>query len=205
MHTKTPPSSAFPSKGDILKAVEVALQTQPYIDYLTFSGNGEPTLHPEFLGIVEEIAAMRDLMRPNVKTAIFSNASLLECESTQKALRLIDLSMLKLDAGDEETFQMVDQPVADVHFESIITKLESMKQVDIQSMFLDGEISNCRGKPYENFLKAIQRIKPRAIHIYTTDRQFPELNIVRLTPQKLIALAEDIRIQTGIESTAYWS
>jgi wyosine [tRNA(Phe)-imidazoG37] synthetase (radical SAM superfamily) len=205
MLTKTPPSSAFFSTGDVVKAIEVALNINPRVDYLTLSGNGEPTLHPDFPEIIKEVSALRDLIRPDIKIAVFSNSSMLENELIRESLRLVDLPILKLDAGDEEIFQKIDQPATQIHLETIVAMLALMKQVVIQSMFINGNISNCRGKPYENLLKVVQRIKPRSIQVYTTDRQIPKFNLTKVTPQKLIAIAEDIKTQTGTDTTAYWS
>ena len=154
MLTTTPTSSAFFSTGDILRAIELALQQYPRIDYLTFSGNGEPTLHPEFPVIVSEVMNLKKKIHPEVKIAVFSNASMLGKDSIRESLQLIDLPILKMDAGDEETFQKIDRPFTWVHLEPIVAMLLSMKQVVIQSMFIDGDISNCIGKPYENFCKS---------------------------------------------------
>ncbi len=205
MLTTTPSSSAFFSAGEILRAIEIALQQYPHIDYLTFSGNGEPTLHPEFPVIVSEVMNLKKKIHPEAKTAVFSNASMLGKDSIRESLRLIDLPILKMDAGDEETFQKIDRPSTHIHLEPIVAMLASMKQVVIQSMFIDGDISNCFNKPYENFVKVIKRIKPRSIQIYTTDQQIPEFNVNKLSPQRLIAISEDIKTQARINTNAYWS
>lgn len=200
-----PPSSAFFSIGEILNTIEVALQSNRRIDYLTFSGNGEPTLHPEFPEIIKAVLILRKMIRPEVKIAVFSNASMLEKESIRESLRMIDLPILKMDAGDEETFQKINQPSKHIHLEPIVAMLTSMEQVVMQSMFIDGDISNCLGKPYENFIKMVKRIKPRSIQIYTTDCQIPEYNVNELTPQRLIIIAEDIKIQTRTDTKVNWS
>jgi wyosine [tRNA(Phe)-imidazoG37] synthetase (radical SAM superfamily) len=205
MHTKAPPSSAFFSTEEILNAIEIALQSCRRMDYLTFSGNGEPTLHPEFPEIVKEVLILRKKIRPEVKIAVFSNASILEKESVRESFRMIDLPILKMDAGDEVTFQKIDRPSNHIHFEPIVAILASMDHVVLQSMFIDGDVSNCRGKPYENFIKVLNRIKPRSMQIYTTDRQIPEFNVEKLVPQRLLAIAENIKIQTGTDTMAYWS
>ncbi len=205
MLSTAPTSSALFSTGDILRAIEIALQQYPRIDYLTFSGNGEPTLHPEFPVIVSEVINLKKKIHPEVKIAVFSNASMLVKDSIRESLQLIDLPILKMDAGDEETFQKIDRPSTCIQLEPLVTILLSMKQVVIQSMFIDGDISNCIDKPYENLVKVIKRIKPRSIQIYTTDQQIPEFNVNKLTPQRLIAIAEDIKIQARTKTLAYWS
>jgi len=110
LKTRKIEKTALYSPDEILREVEKALLIVRKVDYLTLSGNGEPTLHPQFLEIVEGIKSLRNRYRPDVKIALFSNSTCLGRKEVQQAMELIDQPILKLDAGNERLFQKVNHP-----------------------------------------------------------------------------------------------
>lgn len=100
----------LPSVPAVLQAVEEALRTRRDFDYLTFSGNGEPTLHPHFPEIVSGVSSLRDQFRPEVKLAILSNSTTVHFSPIQEALTLFDAPIMKLDAGDQRTLAGLNRP-----------------------------------------------------------------------------------------------
>jgi len=113
--TFSPGVDDLPTFSDVVAAVEKALKKPHTIDTLTFSGNGEPTLHPQFPEIVRSIKRLRDDFRPEVKLAVLSNSSRVMDSAIVDALSLLDAPMMKLDAGDEITLREINQPVARLH------------------------------------------------------------------------------------------
>jgi wyosine [tRNA(Phe)-imidazoG37] synthetase (radical SAM superfamily) len=203
--TLHPEENAFPSMEEVLNAVEAALQGELDFDYLTFSGNGEPTLHPCFAEIVFEVRIMRDRLRPQVKLAILSNSSTAHLVVVREALALVDVPIMKLDAGDERTLTAVNRPVAGVSLEQIMTSLKGLPELVVQSVLIDGKVSNIWGAPYEAWLSALADLGPAQVQIYSTDRPVPEAGIEKVKPVMLQRVAREIEGCTGLQVQAYWA
>lgn len=194
----------FPYIDQVLSAVEEALQSDLEFDYLTFSGNGEPTLHPEFADIVREIALMRDRYRPPVRLALLSNATMVHHKHIRQALAQIDLPILKLDAGDSLTFAQINRPSPVARLENILEGLRQMPGVTLQSVLIDGPVTNVRGKPYEDWLEALRVVQPQRVQIYSTDRPVPDRGVRRVSPEELRRIAGEVTQRLGIPVEAFW-
>jgi wyosine [tRNA(Phe)-imidazoG37] synthetase (radical SAM superfamily) len=200
-----PDENAFPSMEEVLTAVEMALQGELDFDYLTFSGNGEPTLHPNFAEIVFEVRILRDRLRPQVKLAVLSNSSTAHRLIVREALALIDVPIMKLDAGDEHTLTAVNRPAAGVSMEQILAGLKGLPELVIQSVFIDGKVSNVWGASYEAWLSALADLNPLQVQIYSIDRPVPEAGVENVKPLMLQRIAREIEGLTGIPVQAYWA
>ena len=91
-------------------------------DTISFAGNGEPTIHPDFAEIIDITIELRNKYSPKSKIAVLSNASMLHLPAVVSALKKIDQNILKLDAGTEETFRKINKPVTDISLETIVKK-----------------------------------------------------------------------------------
>jgi wyosine [tRNA(Phe)-imidazoG37] synthetase (radical SAM superfamily) len=200
-----PKEDAFPSMEEIVNAVETALQRERDFDYLTFSGNGEPTLHPNFAEIVFEVRILRDRLRPQVKLAVLSNSSTAHRIIVREALNLVDVPIMKLDAGDQHTFNAVNRPAAGVSLEQILASLKELSELVIQSVFIDGKVSNVWGTPYEAWLSALADLDPERVQIYSIDRPVPEAGVEKVKPVMLRRVAREVEGLTGIPVQAYWA
>ncbi len=203
--TLTPEESPFPSVEQVLNAVEEALQTHQEIDYLTFSGNGEPTLHPHFPAIVASVRRLRDALRPEVKLAILSNSTTVHLPRIRAALKMFDAAIMKLDAGDPTTLARINRPAADVKLEAIIEGLKDIPNLIIQSVLVTGRVSNIQGEPFEAWLSALSAIRPAQVQIYSTDRPVAETGVGRVPPTTLRSIAAEIEQRTGLQVHAYWA
>lgn len=193
LHDFQPPAEAFPSSSWILREVEKALVLHKHLDYLTFSGNGEPTLHPEFERIVEGVRHLRDQSRPDVKIALFTNSTTLGNGAVRRAIGYIDLPIFKMDAGDLQMFESVDHPVKEIRIMDIIEQLASRPKSTIQSIVLAGEMENPDSPQFQAYLRAIQRIKPHTIQLYSCDWNIPSRGVEKLPLYKLSRIADAIR------------
>jgi len=135
-----------PRAEDVARAVEAALAELPSPPaYVTFSGNGEPSLHPDFPDIVEAVRETRDRLAPGAKTAILSNSSAVTEERTRKALARLDMRIMKLDCGTEEVFQRYSRPATGITLEGIavgLGELTRLAPVTIQSLWSGGAGGN---------------------------------------------------------------
>jgi len=165
----------FPMVSAILAELEEVLKRYPgKIDFLTFSGNGEPTLHPRFFELVEGTVAIRDRLRPESRIALLSNGSTIADDDVRAAIRLLDDPILKLDAGDEASWKIINRPAMGMHLEAIVSAMEKLKNIIIQSLFFEGDGARIAGNTsagaVQKWLSCVERIRPRSVQIYTLDR-----------------------------------
>ena len=149
---------------------------------LTLSGNGEPTLHPEFEKAVDALIRSRDLHLPKAKTSILSNGERIGEASVRRALDRLDQRCMKLDPGGEK----VDRPLTPYSEEAYVANLRHLKPVTIQSFFLGGEDAT----PWIAHLKAIQ---PLEVHLYSLDRVPPAKGLKPEGKEVLDSVAERVR------------
>ena len=193
----------FPSPESVLGKVREAISQQPHLDYLTFSGNGEPTLHPHFPEIVAEVRRLRDRLCPNVRLAVLSNSSQVFHPEIRKAIEQMDDPIMKLDAGDPSTFAQINRPLSGVKFGEIIAGLQAMPRLIIQSMIIAGEVQNVGGEAHEAWLTAIAQLSPQKVQIYSTDRPVAAPRVQKVSGEVLDRLARSAEERTGIEVRAY--
>lgn len=204
----------LPSRADVAKALEQklqALQTEGVTpDVITFSGNGEPTLHPEFLGIIEDTCRLRNTYCPTAKVSVLTNSTQLAREDVRKALRLCDNRILKLDSAITDTMRLIDQPVhTDLTAERIIELLEQFRgDFTLQTCFLRGDVTNPNPsrKDYllghidnttpeelEAWYTAVRRLRPEHVMIYVIDRATPVKTLEKISPEEMQTIAEPLR------------
>lgn len=166
------------------------------LDVITFSGNGEPTLHPDFLGIIEDTCALRDQYCPKAKVSVLSNSTQLGRADVVQALRLCDNRILKLDAATDEMMRRIDLPVNDrLTVEQIMEWLMAFDgDFTLQTCFLRGEhaglrIDNTTPEELEAWYKAVDTLRPKQIMIYVVDRKTPEENLSKISRDEMEAIA----------------
>jgi wyosine [tRNA(Phe)-imidazoG37] synthetase (radical SAM superfamily) len=194
----------LPWSSEVLREVRVALHKVPNVDTITFSGNGEPTLHPAFPKIAAAVSELRDELAPNAKLALFSNATTAHLEPIREALALFDLSMLKLDAGDPSTLTAINRPAPEVSWERIIEGLGQVPKLVIQSVLIDGKVTNVKGAAFEAWVDTLVKLKPSRVQVYSTDYPVPENSVERVLPYELERIAEDVKKRTGLPIETHW-
>ena len=202
----------FNKREDIRAALEHRLSVNTEaenanIDSITFSGNGEPTLHPNISGIVDDVMALRNKYCPQAKVTILSNSTNLVREDVFAALQKVDNPILKLDAGTEQMFKAINKPVS-ARFDDIVERLIAFgNKCIVQTLLLRGEndgvvIDNTSEKEFSSWLEIVKRIKPRSVMLYSIDRVTPEKNLEKLLIPELEHYAALIR-EAGIETATY--
>jgi wyosine [tRNA(Phe)-imidazoG37] synthetase (radical SAM superfamily) len=194
----------FPKVDDVLQEVEKALIKPRTIEYLTFSGNGEPTLHPDFVEIVQGVTLLRNRLRPGAKLAILSNSSRVTNPEILSALAQFDKPMMKLDAGDQKTFQSINRPAPRISLNAILECLQQIPKLVIQSMLIDGEFSNVNSETLDKWVAALDHIQPQEIHIYSVARPTADGNVETVSPRKLQRIAFDLNQRYSLPVRAFW-
>lgn len=182
---------------DALKAVLLRRHTdgEP-LDCITFSGNGEPTGHPDFPDIITDTVALRDRFFPEAKVSVLSNATFAGSERVRNALMLVDNNIMKLDTVDADYIRMVDRPVQKGYdVRKVVESLKMFKgHVMIQTMFMTGtadgrSVDNTGDRFIVPWLETLREIGPCGVMIYTVDRETPAHGLRKASPQVL----DDIR------------
>ena len=163
--------------------------------------NGEPTLHPEFAGIVDDTIAARNEFFPEVKISVLTNSTRLSSPEVCDALRRIDNNILKLDSAIESTMRKIDRPVSASFTAAGV--IEQLKQFAgsgiIQTMFLRGPgIDNTTDAEVNALIEAYKAIAPREIMIYSIDRKTPDETLRRIEPDELRRIGDRIAAETGL-------
>lgn len=201
--TLYPDRSKLPTITEVLIALEKALLKPRTIETITFSGNGEPTLHPDFLEIVQGIIRLRDKLRPSAKLALLSNASRINAPEIIQAIDLIEIPVLKLDAGNEETFMSINQPVDSIQFKKVCEGLKRFSPMIIQSALFDGVVSNIHGNAYEAWASTLCAIRPRKVHIYSTERPTASKDVECLSSTELKEVQYDLQTRFNLQVEAF--
>jgi wyosine [tRNA(Phe)-imidazoG37] synthetase (radical SAM superfamily) len=202
--TLNPPPRDFPWTRQVLRAVEAALRRYPDLDYITFSGNGEPTLHTAFPAIAAAVRRLRDEVNPGVKLALFSNATTVCLPHVREALSFFDAPILKLDAGDPGTLARINRPAPGVELAHIVAGLGEVPGLIIQSVLIDGRVSNVRGEAFEAWVSALAEVRPAQVQVYSTDYPVPEAGVERVPPYVLKRIAGEVERRTGLRVSGYW-
>jgi wyosine [tRNA(Phe)-imidazoG37] synthetase (radical SAM superfamily) len=192
--------SRLPGRQDVYTALEGKLSDMKekgqVPDVITYAGNGEPTLHPAFPGIIDDSLSLRDKYFPRAKIAVLSNATTISKPEIKAALLKIDQNILKLDSALDSTIKIHNQPRMPMKAEELINNLAGFDgKLIIQTLFLRGSykgivIDNTTPTEIEAWLKALNRIRPSEVMIYTISRDTPEgAALVKVTLSELKAIA----------------
>lgn len=190
----------LPTREEVKQALETKLQTLKaegtIPDVITFSGNGEPTLRPDFLLIIQDTVALRNTYFPAAKVSVLSNSTQLARPDVVEALRLCDNRILKLDSAIDETMRRIDQPVNNALTVSQIEQYLGQFDGDfiLQTCFLRGEhlgktIDNTTPAELNAWYAAVERLRPREIMIYVIDRATPVKTLEKLSRDEMEAIA----------------
>ncbi len=187
-------SAGVPAPEDVERAVAAALSAlDPAPAYLTFSGNGEPTLHPRFPEIVEIVRFLRDRMAPQAKVALLSNAAGIGRPSIREALGRIEHPILKLDAGNEPIFRSYNRPVPGIAYDAVVRGLRETPGIMIQTLFTAGPKGNLQAAHVDDWIERIREIRPLDVQIYTLARPVPSPEIAPAPPTALLEIRDRLR------------
>jgi wyosine [tRNA(Phe)-imidazoG37] synthetase (radical SAM superfamily) len=194
---------AWPKVNEVYNALERSLkEISPSPDYITFSGNGEPTIYPDFPVIVDGVIKLRNDLAPSAKVAVLSNSTMVTDENILTALSRLDVKIMKLDCGAVECFKSYNRPAKGVHFEEMVKGLAKLENVTIQSLFSGGPKGNFYPENIEAWIDSVRQISPSTVQLYTLDRGFPSNKIAMLNKNQLIELKERLN-EFGIDSEVY--
>ena len=188
----------FPELQDVELALREKMQKAASegvpVDSITFSGNGEPTMHPDFAKIIDITLRLRDEFFPQAKVSVLSNATLLGREDVSQALRKVDNPILKIDASTQELVQKINKPVGTYRLAEV---LENMKKFEgnfiLQTMFLKSkEFDTVASGALEAWMDIVRMLRPRQVMVYTIDRETPDKSLEKYTVEEMTAMVQPL-------------
>lgn len=198
---KFPPYSVI--QKEIEEGLHQAMRAERTVNWIMLSGNGEPTLHPDFPRIVENLRKLRDRFLPRVPLGILSNASTCHREGIRRALCTLDGRFMKLDAGSLYLFHELNRPSSTLVWADVIAGLCRLPRVTLQSMFVAGSVDNTGENAVREWIDIVARLRPLGVQIYTVDRQPRQTGILPVDEEKLKTISNRLRVKTLIPSTVY--
>lgn len=183
----------LPIPAEVAEALMNSLPAAGDLDAITLAGNGEPTFHPSFRQIAEAVSRLRDRNKPGVPVCILSNSSTVNESSVQEGLSFIDRKIMKLDAGRENTFQKTNRPRPGIALKKIVDGLARLENVEIQSLFYSGPVTNASPEEITAWLEQLSLINPVGVQIYTMDRVPADHRVGPLDKSELEQIAAEAR------------
>lgn len=184
----------LPTPEEVKKDLEAALRRCNaegiWIDSITFSGDGEPTLHPDFAEIIDTTLSLRDALAPGARVSVLTNATRLHRESVFRALRRVDNPILKLDAPTDALVSRINRPAGPYSVEEVVRGMERFEgDFILQTMFLRSpEFDSASPEVLLPWIEIVRRLSPREVMVYTVDRETPQQGLEKLTEEEMAAL-----------------
>lgn len=208
--TRTP----APRREDVRKALKTKLSEMAddgvLPDVITFSGNGEPTMHPDFAGIIDDTLELRNTFCPKAKVAVLSNSTMIRKDDVFNALLKVDENIMKLDSVYDRRMRQIDDPeMSDFTCEELIRQLCRFEgHLIIQTIFLRGKrdgviIDNTSHEEVSAWIDALKRIRPRKVMIYTIARETPVRSLQKIPKTELDTIADMVRNEGFEVSVSY--
>ncbi|MDE6410821.1 MAG: radical SAM protein [Muribaculaceae bacterium] len=205
--------SGLPTREKVREDLERKLSEMHYngdsLDVITFSGNGEPTLHPDFAGVIDDTIALRDRFYPEAKVSVLTNSTRIFDPMVAEALKKVDNNILKLDSAIDPTMRLIDAPASkDFTVERVVEGLKQFSGTGvIQTMLLRGEhkgekVDNTTPEEVNALIEAYKAIAPREVMLYSLDRSTPEEKLQRVSKEELDRIASLVR-DAGINVISY--
>lgn len=181
----------FPSYDEICEALDTKMKTASEegvpVDSITFSGNGEPTMHPDFPSVIDMTLKLRDRYFPDAKVSVLSNATLIGRQPIADALMRVDNPILKLDAPTDAQIQLINKPVGRYSLDEVVENLRRFKgKFVLQTMFLKSpDFDTVDEESLNRWRDIVRYTMPREIMVYTIDRETPDNRLEKYTVEQM--------------------
>ena len=191
-------TTGFPPREKVASMLEEKLRSMAEnnerLDVITFSGNGEPSFHPEFPEIIDDVIALRNFFAPNAKVSVLSNATRVHRPEVFAALRKVDNPTMKIDAPTTALAEKINHPAPGYDINRVV---EALKQFNgdfvLQTMFLKSkDFDSSSPEVLNGWMDIVRILKPREIMVYTIDRPTPEEGLQKFTVEEMRALVQPL-------------
>lgn len=188
----------LPRYAEVAEALEARLcelsEQGVQVDSITFSGNGEPTMNPDFAQIIDKTLELRERFFPQAKVSVLSNATMIGHDPVFEALRKVDNPIMKLDASSDELIAEINKPTGHYRMDKVV---EGLKKFDgdfvLQTMFLRSkEFDTLKDGGLAAWMDIVRELRPREIMVYTIDRQTPDKSLGRYTVEEMTEMVQPL-------------
>lgn len=196
-------SSKLPSRKEVQEKLFIRLEkmknTGEYLDVITFAGNGEPTIHPDFVGIIDDTIEIRNRFFSNARIAVLSNSTMLHKPAIVEALKKVDQNILKLDSGFDSTLKTLNQPKKPIKVDQLVNNLRQfngnfiLQTLFVRGFYKDVEVDNATPKEISQWLNIVKELKPKEVMVYTIARSTPIDSLIKIPHAELEKIAMRVR------------
>ena len=206
------PKQKLPTRSEVAEALEQTLRQMQAEgmtpDVLTFAGNGEPTAHPDFAGVIDDTISLRNRYFPHAKVSVLTNGTRIDRVEVFEALKRVDNNIVKLDTVDSDYISRVDRPVGRYDLPHLLECMRAFEgRCIIQTLFMKGvdaagvSVDNTTPEYVLPWLNEVGRIAPREVMIYTIDRETPVQGLLKASREELDGIVSQLQAR-GIKASA---
>lgn len=191
-----PRDAEFPAVAAIGAALAGAAAGPP-VDALVLCGNGEPTLHPRFPALVDELRRVRDRAFPGLPLVCLTSGTELGRHEVVEALRRLDEVAVKLDAGRCSTLRRIALAEGPVCVDWLTWRIRVLADAVVQTCFFEGPVTNASDDEVDAWIAAVRAAEARRVDVFTIDRPTPTARLSPVTSDKLDRIAGRARAALG--------
>jgi wyosine [tRNA(Phe)-imidazoG37] synthetase (radical SAM superfamily) len=193
----------FPSLDQIKTMFREYIRKSVLVDVIVISGNGEPTLYPQFEEAAQMIIDLRNEHLPGKKVVCLSNGAHLDSKKVVAGMNLLDERVIKVDAGNDQLMQKVNDPLVRINLAKFLTGVRKLTDCTVQSLFIEGDVSNCNAEILDEWMEVIGMIKPKGIQLCTLSRPGFLPGIRAVEDDVLYGIAFKLKKRTTLESQVF--
>ncbi len=193
----------FPSLEQIKSAFREYIKKSVTSDAIVISGNGEPTLYPQFEEAMQLLVELRNEHIPSTKLIILSNGAHLDVKKVISGMNLLDERVIKVDAGNDTLLQKVNDPLVRITMAKFLSGVHKLKDSVVQSLFVCGDVNNASPEVLDEWIEVLGMVKPKSVQICTLSRPGFLPGIKAVEDDVLYGIAFKLKKRTGLESQVF--
>lgn len=188
----------LPSATEVRNALEAKLielvREGIRVDSITFSGDGEPTLNPEFPQIIEDTLTLRERYLPGCAVSVLSNSTRAHVPEVFEALRRVDRAIMKLDAPTDALAALINKPAPDYSVSRVVKALSAFQgEFVLQTMFLRSpDFDSSSPEVLIPWMQIVRELRPRLIMAYTIARPTPQAGLEKFSADQIQQLLQPL-------------
>lgn len=195
----------YPSLDDLRLAFRDYIQKSVPIDSIVVSGNGEPTLYPDFETAMQTVVELREGHLPGRRIVVLTNGAHLENKKIVSGLCLADDPVVKVDAGNEKILQSLNQPLVRTNLEKLLSYLNRLDKYSTQSLFVKGEVDNSTAEHVDEWIEVMGILRPKSVQLCTLTRPSKvSQGLQALNEDELYSIAFKLKKRTGLEAQVFY-